>query len=72
MKIDNDIIILQNFKIDMIKMSHDELEFDMVGVDASIANAFRRILLSEVRNIVLWFLRKKIEMMDAEWWQCLG
>ena len=33
-------------------MSHDELEFDMVGVDASIANAFRRILLSEVRNVV--------------------
>ena len=52
MKINKAIFILQNFKIDMIKMSHDELEFDMVGVDASIANAFRRILLSEVRNVV--------------------
>lgn len=32
----------------MIKMNDDELEFDMVGIDAAIANAFRRILLSEV------------------------
>ena len=24
------------------------MEFDMIGIDASIANAFRRILLSEV------------------------
>ena len=43
----------KNFKIDMIKMSHDELEFDMVGVDASIANAFRRILLSEVPTMAI-------------------
>jgi DNA-directed RNA polymerase I and III subunit RPAC1 len=26
-----------------------DMEFDMVGIDCSIANAFRRILLSEVR-----------------------
>lgn len=32
----------------MIKMNDDELEFDMVGIDAAIANAFRRILLAEV------------------------
>ena len=25
-----------------------ELEFDMIGVDAAVANAFRRILLAEV------------------------
>ena len=25
------------------------MEFDMIGIDASIANAFRRILLSEVK-----------------------
>jgi len=25
------------------------MEFDMVGIDASIANAFRRILLAEVK-----------------------
>ena len=31
------------------------MEFDMIGIDASIANAFRRILLSEVK---LKFLSK--------------
>lgn len=29
-------------------MDEDSLEFDMVGIDAAIANAFRRILLAEV------------------------
>ena len=29
-------------------MVDTDLEFDMVGVDAAIANAFRRIVLSEV------------------------
>lgn len=33
----------------MVHLSGDELEFDMIGVDASLANAFRRILLAEVR-----------------------
>ncbi len=27
------------------------MEFDMVGIDAALANAFRRILLAEVRLI---------------------
>jgi len=30
-----------------------EMEFDLVGVDASIANAFRRILLSEVPTMAI-------------------
>ena len=29
-------------------MEDDELVFDMIGINAAIANAFRRILLSEV------------------------
>ena len=29
-------------------MDENSLEFDMVGIDAAIANAFRRILLAEV------------------------
>lgn len=29
-------------------MDENTLEFDMVGIDAAIANAFRRILLAEV------------------------
>ena len=40
--------ILQGFKVDVIKLSDSEMEFDMIGIDASIANAFRRIMLAEV------------------------
>lgn len=29
-------------------MDENTLEFDMVGIDAAIANAFRRVLLAEV------------------------
>ena len=29
-------------------MDDRDMEFDLIGVDASIANAFRRIMLSEV------------------------
>lgn len=29
------------------------MEFDMIGVDASIANSFRRILLSEVPTMAI-------------------
>lgn len=40
---------LQNFKINIIQSDETTLEFDMIGIDAAIANAFRRILLAEVR-----------------------
>ncbi|XP_078313478.1 DNA-directed RNA polymerases I and III subunit RPAC1-like [Crassostrea virginica] len=43
----------KNFHVDMIKMNDDELEFDMVGIDAAIANAFRRILLAEVPTMAI-------------------
>lgn len=33
-------------------MDENTLEFDMVGIDAAIANAFRRILLAEVKEDV--------------------
>ena len=32
----------------MKRLSQRSVEFDLVGVDASIANAFRRILIAEV------------------------
>lgn len=40
--------LLQNFRIDVVQMDETSLEFDMVGIDAALANAFRRILLAEV------------------------
>ncbi len=33
-------------------MAESEMEFDMIGIDASIANAYRRIMLAEVYFIL--------------------
>lgn len=33
-------------------MKGDDLEFDLIGLDASIANAFRRILIGEVGGML--------------------
>ena len=41
------------FRIEINHMQKDELLFDMIGIDASIANAFRRILLAEVPTMAI-------------------
>jgi len=41
------------FNIDIVSMSASQMEFDMVGVDASIANSIRRILLAEVPTMAI-------------------
>ncbi|PIK58250.1 hypothetical protein BSL78_04837 [Apostichopus japonicus] len=38
----------ENFRIEIIKIDGNDMEFDMIGIDAALANAFRRILLAEV------------------------
>ncbi|XP_077999650.1 DNA-directed RNA polymerases I and III subunit RPAC1-like [Glandiceps talaboti] len=43
----------KKFEVQILKMTDDEMEFDMIGIDASIANAFRRILLSEVPTMAI-------------------
>merc|ERR1711962_405158 len=43
----------KNFKIDIIKLNKQEIEFDVIGIDASIANAFRRILLADVPTMAV-------------------
>ena len=35
-------------KINILKLNEEEIVFDLVGIDASIANALRRIMLAEV------------------------
>jgi len=44
-----------NFKINVIRFDEKEreMEFDMIGVDAAIANAVRRILLAEVPTMAI-------------------
>ena len=34
-------------------MSESEVEFDLIGVDASIANTLRRILIAEVPTLAI-------------------
>uniref|UniRef100_A0A8D0H787 DNA-directed RNA polymerases I and III subunit RPAC1 n=1 Tax=Sphenodon punctatus TaxID=8508 RepID=A0A8D0H787_SPHPU len=43
----------QGFRVDVINMDETTLEFDMVRIDAAIANAFRRILLAEVPTMAV-------------------
>ncbi|XP_014667921.1 PREDICTED: DNA-directed RNA polymerases I and III subunit RPAC1-like [Priapulus caudatus] len=43
----------KNFKIDVKRLTDSEMEFDMIGIDTAIANAFRRILLSEVPTVAV-------------------
>lgn len=37
-----------NFRVEVVWLTEEEMEFDMIGIDAAIANAFRRILIAEV------------------------
>jgi len=46
------ILLFQNFRIDIVNFDENTLEFDMIGIDAAIANAFRRILLAEVMMLL--------------------
>ena len=43
----------KGFRVNVIRASDDELEFDLIGIDAAIANAIRRILLSEVPTMAI-------------------
>nr|XP_008513997.1 PREDICTED: DNA-directed RNA polymerases I and III subunit RPAC1 isoform X2 [Equus przewalskii] len=43
----------KNFRVDVVHMDENSLEFDMAGIDAAIANAFRRILLAEVPTMAV-------------------
>ena len=41
----------KDFRVEVIRFSEDDMEFDLVGIDPSIANAFRRILIAEVCSL---------------------
>ncbi len=43
----------KKLKINILSLTKDDIDFDLIGVDASIANALRRILLSEVPTIAI-------------------
>ncbi len=39
------------FDVRIISLNDHDMEFDLIGIDASIANAIRRVLLSEVSHV---------------------
>ncbi|KAL3648925.1 hypothetical protein CASFOL_005328 [Castilleja foliolosa] len=41
------------FRVEVIRLTEDDMEFDMIGIDAALANAFRRILLSELPTMAI-------------------
>ncbi|KAF9496024.1 insert subdomain of RNA polymerase alpha subunit [Pleurotus eryngii] len=43
----------QNLQVKVQKLSQRSIDFDIVGVDASIANAFRRIMIAEVPTVCI-------------------
>ncbi|KAH9461436.1 hypothetical protein Pst134EA_017743 [Puccinia striiformis f. sp. tritici] len=43
----------KNLQIKISKLSSYSMEFDLIGVDASIANAIRRIMLAEVPTVAI-------------------
>ncbi|CAH2047775.1 unnamed protein product [Thlaspi arvense] len=43
----------ENFKVDVISCTETDMEFDMIGIDAAFANAFRRILIAEVPTMAI-------------------
>eukprot|EP00124_Ichthyophonus_hoferi_P004507 Ihof_evm1s506 gene=Ihof_evmTU1s506 len=44
---------VKDFSVNIVKIDGNDMEFDLVGVDASIANAFRRIALVEVPTMAI-------------------
>eukprot|EP01114_Cavostelium_apophysatum_P015220 TRINITY_DN4104_c0_g1_i1.p1 TRINITY_DN4104_c0_g1~~TRINITY_DN4104_c0_g1_i1.p1 ORF type:complete len:353 (-),score=94.65 TRINITY_DN4104_c0_g1_i1:485-1543(-) len=43
----------KNLKINILKMTKDECQFEIIGIDAAIANAIRRVLIAEVPTMAI-------------------
>jgi DNA-directed RNA polymerase I and III subunit RPAC1 len=43
----------KNFKIKIISMDENDMVFEMIGIDAALANVFRRIMISEVPTMCI-------------------
>jgi len=43
----------KTFKVVISELTKENIEFDLIGIDAAIANAFRRILIAEVPSMAI-------------------
>ncbi|CAI8596776.1 unnamed protein product [Vicia faba] len=56
LRVDNSVRLdsfCNNFKVEVKRFTDDDIEFDMIGIDPAIANAFRRILIAEVPTMAI-------------------
>ncbi|RXH85136.1 hypothetical protein DVH24_041904 [Malus domestica] len=55
MGVDNNLLdsFCDNFKVEVINLTEDEMEFDMISIDPALANAFRKILIAEVPTMAI-------------------
>ncbi|XP_049877830.1 DNA-directed RNA polymerases I and III subunit RPAC1 isoform X2 [Pectinophora gossypiella] len=44
---------IKNFRIVIVRMDNFEMEFDLIGIQPAFANAFRRLMLSEVPSMAI-------------------
>lgn len=44
---------VKNMRIVIVRMDNFEMEFDLIGVQPAFANAFRRLMLSEVPSMAI-------------------
>lgn len=58
----------RDFKVVINRLTEDDIEFDMIGIDAALANAFRRILISEVPTMAIEkvFIAKNTSVIQDE------
>jgi DNA-directed RNA polymerase I and III subunit RPAC1 len=45
--------MLQNMKVNILRRDKESIDFELIGIDASLANALRRIMLSEVPTVAI-------------------
>ncbi len=43
--------LTSSLKVEIIKLNEQDMDFDLIGADPSLANALRRILLAEVLEL---------------------
>ncbi|KAL3508348.1 hypothetical protein ACH5RR_027749 [Cinchona calisaya] len=43
----------KRFRVEVIRLTEGDMEFDLIGIDASLANAFRRILIAELPTMAI-------------------
>jgi len=43
----------KNFKVKVVSINEEEIVFEMIGIDAALANTFRRIMIAEVPTVAI-------------------